>query len=53
MEEDSSFRILKGKPTGERPLGRPRYRWEYIIGMDSKEIGVNSRNWIDLAQDRY
>ena len=29
MEEDRSvFKILTGKPTGKRPLGRPRRRWE-------------------------
>ena len=29
MEEGkSSFKILTGKPTGKRPLGRPRRRWE-------------------------
>ena len=29
MEEGRSFffKILKGKPTGKRPLGRPRRRW--------------------------
>ena len=29
MEEDrSAFKILAGKPTGKRPLGGPRRRWE-------------------------
>jgi hypothetical protein len=23
MEEDTTFKILTGKPTGKRPLGRP------------------------------
>ena len=23
----SAFKILTGKPTGKRPLGRPRRRW--------------------------
>jgi hypothetical protein len=36
----------------ERPLGRPRHRWEDNIRMDLKEIGINTRNWVDLAQDR-
>ena len=28
MEEGrSAFKILTGKPTGKRPLGRPRRRW--------------------------
>ena len=28
------------------------YRWEDNIRMDLKEIGINMRNWVDLAQDR-
>ena len=53
MEEGrSAFKILTGKPTGKRPLGRPRRRWEDNIEMDLKEIGINTRNWVDLAQDR-
>ena len=31
---------------------RPRRRWEDNIRMDLKEIGINTRNWVDLAQDR-
>ena len=45
------FRILTGKPTGKRPLGRCKSRWEENIRMDLKEIGVYMRNWIDLAKD--
>ena len=53
MEEDrSAFKSLAGKPTGKRLLGRPRRRWEDNIRMDIKEIGINTRNWIDSAQDR-
>ena len=53
MEEDrSAFKILTGTPAGKRPLRRPRRRWEAIIRIDLKEIGVNTRNWIDSAQDR-
>ena len=48
----SAFRILTGKPTGRRPLGRPRRRWEDNIRMDLEEIGINAGNWVDLAQDR-
>ena len=36
MEKDSSFKILTGKPTGKRPLGIPRRRWEDNIGMNLK-----------------
>ena len=50
-EKDRSvFKILTGKPTGKRSLGRPRHRGEDNIRIDFKEIGVNMRNWFDLAQ---
>ena len=53
MEEGrSAFKMLTGKPTGKIPLGRPRRRWEDIIIMDLKEIVINTRNWVDSAQDR-
>ena len=37
---------------GKRSLGSPKHRWEDNIRRDLKEIGVNMRNWIGLAQDR-
>ena len=37
-----AFKILTGKPTGKRPLGRPRRRWEDNIRMDLEEIGINA-----------
>ena len=41
MEEGrSAFKILTGKPTGKRPLGRPRRRWEDNIRMDLEVIGL-------------
>ena len=53
MEEGrSSFKILTGKPTGKRPLGRPMRRCEDSIKMDLEEIGINAGNWVDSAQDR-
>ena len=40
MEESrSAFKILTGKPTGKRPLGRPRRRQDNIR-MDLKEMGI-------------
>jgi hypothetical protein len=51
-EGRSVFKILSGKPTGKRPLGRPRHRWEDNIRMDLKEISIYTRNWVDSAQDR-
>ena len=53
MEEGrSAFKILTGKPTGKRPLGRPRRRWEDNIRMYLEEVGINAGNWVDSAQDR-
>ena len=48
----SAFKILTGKPSGKRTLGRPRRRWEDNIRMDLEEIGINTRNWVDSAKDR-
>ena len=48
----SAFKILTGKPTGKRPLWRRRRRWEDNIRMDLIEICINTRNWLDSAQDR-
>ena len=43
--------VLVGKPEGQRPLGRPRPRWEDNIKMDLREVGgVGDR--VELAQDR-
>ena len=47
-----SFQNLTGKPTGNRPLGRPRRNWEDNIRMDLKEIDIVSRNLVDSAQGR-
>ena len=53
MEEGrSAVKMLTGKPTGKRPLGRPRRRWENNIRMDLEEIGISAGNWVDSAQDR-
>jgi len=41
-----------GKPEGNRPLGRPRHRWEDNIETDLLEVGCEGMDWIDLAQDR-
>ena len=53
MEEGrSAFKILTGKHTGKRPLGRPRRRQEDNIRMDLEEIGISAGNWFDSARDR-
>ena len=35
-EDRGAFKILTGKPTGKRPLGIPKCRWEDKIRMDSE-----------------
>ena len=35
-----------------RNLTKPSRRWEDNIRMDPKEIGINTRKWVDLAKDR-
>jgi hypothetical protein len=52
-ERRNAFKRLKDKPMGKRPLGIPRRRWEGNIRMYFKEMGINTRNWIDSAQSRY
>jgi hypothetical protein len=51
-EKRNAYRLLVGKPEGKRPLGRPRRRWVYNIGMDLGEVGWGGVDWIGLAQDR-
>ena len=48
----SVFKILAGTLTGKRPLRRPRRRWEDNIRIDLKEIGINTRNWVDSSHDK-
>jgi hypothetical protein len=53
MEEGrSAFKIVTGKPTGRRPLGRPRRGWEDNIRIDLEDIGINMKNWVFSARDR-
>jgi hypothetical protein len=38
-EMRNAYISLVRKPEGQRPLGRPRHRWEDIIRMDLREVG--------------
>jgi hypothetical protein len=49
----NTYRLLIGKPVGNRPLGRPKCWWVDNIKMDLVEIGLGELDWIVLAQDRY
>jgi hypothetical protein len=46
-EERKVYRVLVGKPEGNRPLGRPRLRWEDGIRMDLREIGLGGGGGLD------
>ena len=47
-----AYGVLVGRPEGKRPLGRPRRKWEDNIKMDLQKVGLEGKDWIDLAQDR-
>jgi hypothetical protein len=38
-ERIGAYRVLGGKPEGDRPRGRPRHRWEDNPEMDLRELG--------------
>ena len=53
MEEGwRTFRILTGKSTGKKPLGKPGRRWEDNIRIYLEVVSINAGNWVDSAQDR-
>jgi hypothetical protein len=43
---------LVGKPEGKEPLGRRRHRWEGKVGMELREIGWETVDWMHLIQGR-
>ena len=45
------YSVLVGKSEKERPLGRPKRRWGYIIKMDLQQVGCELMDWFELAQD--
>jgi hypothetical protein len=51
-ERRGVYRVLVGKYESNRPLIRPRRRWEDNIKMDLQEVECGGMDWIDLAQDR-
>jgi hypothetical protein len=51
VENMNAYRILVGKPDGNRPLRKARRRWGYNIKMYVSKIGWGGMDWINLAQD--
>ena len=48
----NAYRVLVGKPEGNRLLGRQRHGWKDKIKMDLMEVGCDPRGWVVLAEDR-
>ena len=46
----NALKILTGNPTGKKPLGRSRRRWEDNIRMDLEEIGIKAGRLIGLIR---
>jgi hypothetical protein len=46
----NAYRILVGKPEGNRPLGRPRRRWVDSFKMDLREIGWDGVVWVYISE---
>jgi hypothetical protein len=51
-DKRNAYRLLVGKPEGNRPLGRSRHRWVDNIRLDLGEVGWGGVDWIGLAKDR-
>jgi len=50
VEGRDVYRVLVGRPEGNRPLRRPNRRWEDNINLREKVI--DGANWIQLVQDK-
>ena len=47
-----AYRVLVGRPERKKLLERPRRKWEDNFKMDLREVGCDTGEWIDLAEDR-
>ena len=47
----NGYRVLVRKPERNRPLGRPRSRWEDNIKIDLREVDCVRGYWRDLAEE--
>jgi hypothetical protein len=43
------YRILVPKPEGERPLRRPKGRWEDTIKINLREVELEGMDWTDAT----
>ena len=45
-EGTGAYRVLVGKPEGNRPLGRPKYMWDDGIKTDIRGRGLEGMDFI-------
>jgi hypothetical protein len=45
------YRVAVGKPEEQRPLGKPRHKWEDNM-KDLQEAKWGDMDWIDVARNR-
>jgi hypothetical protein len=46
----NAYKILVGNPEGKRNLGRPRRRWVGNIKEHLREIWLEDKDWIHMAE---
>ena len=51
-EKRGVYRVSMENPEGNRPLGRPRSRWEDSIKWVCGENVWRGMDWLDLAENR-
>ena len=51
-EDRAAFKVLTGKITGKRSLGRPGRTMQDNVRMDINETAINMTDWVDSAQKR-
>jgi hypothetical protein len=50
-EKRGAYRFMVGRPEGNRPLARPRRKWENNIKIDLQAVEWGDMDWIDVAQN--
>jgi hypothetical protein len=51
-DRKGTYRVLVGRPEGNRPLERPKSRWEDNINTDFLEIGWENVDRIYLGHNK-
>ena len=51
-QERTARKLLDWKRMGNRPVGRPRQRWQEDVMEDLKKKKLKMKNWKEIAKDR-